>query len=407
MTDQEHASRPQMRLLPNPDAAIHENNLARAAIWWLVPDLQVPIWEAFEFGGFSAIVTGIPADLGPMSLADALVLVALETMWGEQSPESRAENRVTYAIGEIWGRLGHAARPNAFEVERVRKSLLRLTYAKVERQWVDAEGTGVHQIRGIIADADFYKRGQPGRFGTRMRGWIRFSPELHRQLSNRQIAYALDLPTLLALTPLAQRLYLFLAADQMRPMAGRPDFVTFTYPLGPRFYQTLGITDTNPRRIRAKLVAAGREIMALEPNYARIEVEPQRGKKYEWKAVVVRRKGRARAPSLRAAARATEHQVSARAALPSPAEIGPAGTPKSVAEIAAAKSHADRRTTAAHDPRVLVVFDRWVAEAEWSATHELAWREYRRDLIDWITGGEVGPAPKEPDLPDPTAQSVR
>lgn len=50
------------------------------------------------------------------------------------------------------------------------------------------------------------------------------------------------------------------------------------------------------------------------------------------------------------------------------------------------------------DPRVRAAFTRYLAEATKSEFHELAWREYRRELIDWIVVGETGDPPEEPRL---------
>ena len=389
-----------LRLLPNRDAGYHENNLARAAIWWLAPDLQQPIWEALELTGFTAKVSGIPPELGPLTLYDSLVFVVAETLWARQGAEARAENFVPYSIRELWAGLGHEHAPSHLDAERIRRSLLRLSYAKVEREWYDTGiGATVHQLRGIIADADFIKSGRPGEFGRLQRGWLRFSPELHRQLMAKQAAYALDLPTLLGLpTPLAQRLYLLLAADQMKPAGER--LVAYTYPLGRAFYETLGITDTNPDRIRRKIKQAAIELMAREPLYVRVEVVRKAGHSgARYQLEVVRRTGRSLAPARRretalAAARAAARDTITAA----PTPLAPVADTTSAPALDAADY--ERRATAAKDPRVRQAFERWVREAVRGPNHEMALREYRRDLIEWIAGGEVGEPPMEPELGD-------
>jgi hypothetical protein len=390
----------ELRLLPNKDAGYHENNLARAAIWWLAPDLQQPIWEALELTGFAAKVSGIPPELGPLTLYDSLVFVVAETLWARQGPDARAENFVPYSIRELWAGLGHAHAPSHLDAERIRRSLLRLSYAKVEREWYDTGlGATVHALRGIIADADFIKSGRPGEFGRLQRGWLRFSPELHRQLMAKQTAYALDLPTLLELsTPLAQRLYLLLAADQMKPAGEK--LVAYTYPLGRAFYETLGITDTNPDRIRRKIKQAALELMEREPLYVRIEVVRKAGRSgARYQLEVVRRTGRSLAPVRRREAALAAARLTARAALPVSAAqeriSEPTGATRAIDEADYA-----RRTAAAKDPRVRAAFERWVREAVRGPNHEMALREYRRDLIEWIAGGETDAMPVEVELSD-------
>lgn len=390
----------QLRLLPSKSAGYHENNLARAAIWWLSPDLQVPIWEALELTGFTAKVSGIPADLGPLSLYDSLVIVVLQTLWARQGQVAREQNLVPYSIRDIWSELGHAHAPSHLDAERIRRSLLRLTYAKVEREWWDAsQGASVHSLRGIIADADFVKHGRPGQFGRLQRGWVRFAPELHRQLMARQAAYALDLPLLLELpTPLAQRLYLLVAADQMKPAGrderGRP-LVAYSYPLGRAFYETLGISDTNPDRIRAKLRVAGAELLAREPLYLKAEVVRRgRGRTAHYYLDVVRRTGRSEAERLRRERGTVETRERTRATLPYPA-AAPAEPVGSIAPPVDEAAMARRREAAA-DPRVRAAFTRWMTESVKGPSHEIALREYRRDLVEWISAGEEGEPPAEP-----------
>jgi hypothetical protein len=380
-----------LRLLPNKDAGYHENNLARAAIWWLAPDLQQPIWEALELTGFTAKVSGIPPELGPLTLYDSLVFVVAETLWARQGAEARADNFVPYSIRELWAGLGHEHAPSHLDAERIRRSLLRLSYAKVEREWYDTGiGATVHQLRGIIADADF---------GRLQRGWLRFSPELHRQLMAKQAAYALDLPTLLELpTPLAQRLYLLLAADQMKPAGER--LVAYTYPLGRAFYETLGISDTNPDRIRRKIKQAAIELMAREPLYVRVEVVRKAGRSgARWQLEVVRRTGRSLAPARRREAALTAARVAARDTIAAPPAVL-ATAPDTASAPALDAADYERRATAAKDPRVRQAFDRWMREAVRGPNHEMALREYRRDLVEWIAGGEAGEPPVEPALAD-------
>ena len=56
-----------------------------------------------------------------------------------------------------------------------------------------------------------------------------------------------------------------------------------------------------------------------------------------------------------------------------------------------------RRREVANDPRVTAAFGRWMAEATVGVSHEMALREYRRDLIDWIVDGEQGGPPEAPE----------
>ena len=57
-----------------------------------------------------------------------------------------------------------------------------------------------------------------------------------------------------------------------------------------------------------------------------------------------------------------------------------------------------RRREASADPRVHAAFIRWMGESAKGSSHEIALREYRRDLVDWIVDGETGEPPEEPIL---------
>jgi hypothetical protein len=212
----------------------------------------------------------------------------------------------------------------------------------------------------------------------------------------KQAAYALDLPTLLGLsTPLAQRLYLLLAADQMKPAGEK--LVAYTYPLGRAFYETLGISDTNPDRIRRKIKQAAIQLMELEPLYRKIEVVRRAGRSgARYQLEVLRRTGRSLAPAKRREAALSRSRAAVRSIVAAPSVT--VATSSTTRPIDAADFA--RRAAAAKDPRVRAAFEGWIREAAKGPSHEMAWREYRRDLIEWIGGGEIGDAPMEPDLPD-------
>lgn len=381
----------QLRLVHSADHALNENNLARAAIWWLAP-LQTPIWEAMELTGFTATVSGIPESLGSLTVFDAQVMVVLQTWLGRMPAAERVSGRITYSLNGIWRELGHGTVPNAEERERLRCALERLTYATIKRSWYDKEqDETVEQVRRLIADADFIKKGRPGQWGRKMRGFVALAPELLRQLERRQFAYALDLPTLLELrSPQAQRLYLFLAGDQMQEMKGAPGLRTYSYPLGAKLYGTLGITDGKASRVRLRLMAAAQAICEREPLYRKIAMERMR--RGGWKLVVVREEGRSKAPARRAQRAAASGPLAARLTA-SIAHTGPQAEPV----LRSGSDELARLLRAGQDPRVQEAWRRWLAAVAAGSRYAVAWEEYRRDLRDWVAGGEAGFSPVQPE----------
>jgi hypothetical protein len=376
-------------LLRHPDQGIFENNLGRAGIWWLSSPEQLPIWERLELGGGRAVVSmdARYAHLGPPTAREMCVLAVLMTMWGGLTPEHRAENLVYYSMRGLHAGLGNASAPSSEQLESLRCSLERLTYVSVERDWYDAKsGETTRQVRRIIADADFIGRGRPGEVGRAQRGFVRFAPTLHEQLLRRHFAYALDLRLLNELpSPLAKRIYVLVSTDRMFRDPSAPRRANrVSYALTEAFYSTIGMDDSNVQRRRLKVAAAAREIREREPNFLTFEVATGRRPRLE----VVRLEGVSRAPELRTR-RERERRPS-----PLPPPVGGSPEPDVLAGERARAEH----ERVVRDPRVRAAFTRYLAEATKSELHELAWREYRRELIDWIITGEAGDPPDEPRL---------
>lgn len=139
--------------------------------------------------------------------------------------------------------------------------------------------------------------------------------------------------------------------------------------------------------------------MEREPLYVRIEVVRRAGRSgARYQLEVVRRTGRSLAPARRREAARSVARSAASVALPvlpHPAPTDATAAPRAIDEADYA-----RRTAASKDPRVCAAFERWVREAVRGPNHEMALREYRRDLIEWIAGDEVGVMPVEPSLAD-------
>ena len=79
-----------------------------------------------------------------------------------------------------------------------------------------------------------------------------------------------------------------------------------------------------------------------------------------------------------------------------PVRQAPFDIPKQSAPASIDHGDYARRAVAGRNPRVRRAFERWVKEAERGPNHEMALREYRRDLIEWIMAGEPDPPPAEP-----------
>jgi hypothetical protein len=383
-------------LLRHPDQGIFENNLGRAGIWWLSSPEQLPIWERLELGGGRASVSmdARYAHLGPPTAREMCILAVLMTMWGGLLPVYRAENLVHYSMRGIHMGLGNTGAPSSEQLESLRRSLERLTFVSIERDWYDAKsGETVRQVRRIIADADFIGRGRPGQVGRAQRGFVRFAPTLHDQLIRRHYAYALDMRLLNELpSALAKRIYVLVSTDRMfRDPAAPRRANRVSYLLTESFYSTIGMDDSNPRRRRRKVADAAREIREREPNFTTFEIVAGNRPKLE----VVRLEGMSRAKELRAA---RDRPATSRSA-PSGHAGPPADAPAPVTlDVPASERARAEHARATRDPRVIVAFERYVAEGPTSPLHEIAWREYRRDLIAWIVAGEGGDPPEAPRL---------
>lgn len=379
--------------LVHDSQAIIENNAGRSAGWWIDPHRQLPIWEALEIGD-RTVRFHLPRayeHLGPLTVGDLQLLVMLLTRWARSEPEQRRRNHVEYSLNALHQMLGNPGRPNGERCEALRASLERLTFTTVERDWYDARRREtVREVRRYIAEADFIHSGRPGRYGSQMRGWVRFAPSLLDQLARQQYAYACDQQLLNELSsPLTRRLYLLLATDRMFGVAGNPRLRKASYTLNRAFWENIGARDANLTRLRSKLGLAGAEICAGDPIYRRIDVIEKRDRSHRsrWLLEVVRERGSSRAGEVR--------RARARSTSPATAEL-PAGV--EVRVISAREQQRLAQWQA--DPIKHWSQEQWLANAA-NPDLELAWRSFRSDYREWILAGRHGRRPVAPEpLPE-------
>jgi hypothetical protein len=392
--------------LVSRDQGIIENNLGRMGAWRIDTHHQTKLWESLEING-NRVRLSLPAHLaylGPLQVLDLELTTVILTQWARYEADDRRRGIVFYSLRGLYRALGHSGQPNSEDLARLRESLHRLVYVTIERAWSDrAGGERRVEVRRIFSSADFeYQRRDPGTHGADMSGWVRIDAEVLEALAWRQWAYALDLVLLRSLpSPLAKRLYVFLACLRMFPVKGRGhalrpgDQVKEILPLGRELYENLGIFDTNPARIRQKLVSAGRAICAKDPIYRQISIE-QKGRltARHWVLEVGREYGRSKAPDLRAAERVSRPAIW-------PDEESTGGAMNTLTAEEEVERHVAWERAKA-DPRAAYANERWFAAAARgiddpdAVAEGFAWRKYRSALVAMIETG-IGPEPEPPE----------
>jgi hypothetical protein len=99
---------------------------------------------------------------------------------------------------------------------------------------------------------------------------VQLPPWLRRQIEAGNVTY-LHPPTLRALDALAQRVWLYLEAERMKPAPHGTK--SCWVKLGDRAYASLGMSYRHDRQARAALRRAGERIVEVDSSYAEVTTE--------------------------------------------------------------------------------------------------------------------------------------
>lgn len=273
-----------------------QTDLCRKGLW---QSGRVPLPEgALDFLGQVKVA-------GTLRTSPDLPLLAwLTERWRQDRDASGFVDFTLYEVGAaIYGR-----KPGGAENARLRAALRRLWAVTVDVDgWTPSGGYGDRNRLGTwtrLVELVEWSDGlnEPATAGQ-LRGdtfRAKLGPWVIERVRAGHITY-LDWETLRALYGLAQRLWVYLAAERFDPAPKNPDEEKTWIKLGDRAYAALGMNYAQDRQARAAINRAGAAICAVDKRYQSVAVERRPG---GWAIIATRIRSRERA-AIRAAVRAS------------------------------------------------------------------------------------------------------
>jgi len=277
-----------------------ETNLCRKGLWSSGPvQLELPL------DGLDLL--GLVRASGRLKVSpDLEVLAWLTDRWRR---ERHTDGWVGFSLYELTNDL-YGRRPSGPDGRVLREALRRLLFVVVDLHGYDAQtgelrpdvvSQGGRLIDWLVSEQDdLGPDATPEQIGALRGSTFRaLIPEWMRgQIAAGHVTY-LDWSTLRRLDGLAKRLWVYLEAEQFRPLKNGAGSTWLK--LGDRTYTTLGMNYAHERQARAALKRACVSVIEADGRYERLSVERRPG---GW-AIVAHRLSDAERARVRAAIRAS------------------------------------------------------------------------------------------------------